>query len=228
MNVLKDIYHIFYPDLCFGCKKHLTLNENTICLHCRHNLPLTNFSSLKDNLVEKVFYGRVPIENATALFYYFKKSSLQEIIHALKYKNQQKIGSIFGNWLGDELLESNRFKSIDFIIPVPLHKNKQKKRGYNQVTTFGQSLSEKLSVPFKEDILLRESYTATQTKKVRLDRWKNVQELFIVENLKSLENKHILIIDDIITTGATLEACCLAFKNVKNIKISIASIAYTK
>lgn len=131
MNVLKDIYHIFYPDLCFGCKSHLTLNESTICLHCRHNLPLTNFSSLKDNLVEKVFYGRVPIENATALFYYFKKSSLQEIIHALKYKNQQKIGSIFGNWLGDELLESNRFKSIDFIIPVPLHKNKQK----NEVTT---------------------------------------------------------------------------------------------
>lgn len=228
MRFLKDIYNIFYPEVCLGCQNHLTTNENTICLHCRHELPVTNFSSEENNLVEKTFYGRIRIENATTLFYFFKKSSVQQLIHALKYKNQQEVGTQFGNWLGEEILESNRFKDIDCIIPVPLHKNKLKTRGYNQVTTFGQSLSKTLSIPYNSTSLTKVSSTKTQTKKIRLDRWRNVQELFFVENPKDLDNKHILLIDDIITTGATLEACCNAFEKTKNIKISIACMAYTK
>lgn len=228
MNFLKDLYALFYPEVCLCCHEHLTTNETVICLTCRHDLPLTNFSSENNNLVEKSFYGRIPIENATALFYFFKKGKIQELIHALKYKKQQQVGTLLGNWLGEELRESDRFKTVDCIIPVPLHHKKLKSRGYNQVTTFGKSLSEKLNIPYEENFLKRISFTNTQTKRIRFDRWRNVQELFFVEDYNALENKHILLIDDIITTGATLEACCKAFQKTKNIKISIACMAYTK
>ncbi|WP_456379289.1 ComF family protein [Lutibacter sp.] len=228
MNFLKDIFNVFFPEVCLCCNEHLVNNETTICLKCRHDLPLTNFSFEKNNLVEKSFYGRIQIENATALFYFLKKGKVQQLIHELKYNKQEHVGNFIGNWLGDEIIESNRFRNIDYIIPVPLHKKKLKTRGYNQVTTFGKSLSKKLNIMYNEDILIKISSTKTQTKKIRLDRWKNVQELFVVQKKINLENKHILLIDDIITTGATLEACCKSFGNIKGIKISIACMAYTK
>jgi len=228
MSFFENVFNIFFPKVCLSCNDTLSPNEQVICVTCRHDLPLTNFSIEPNNLVEKSFYGRYPIINGTALFYFYKQGTIQKIIHNLKYKNQQQVGTFIGNWLGEEILESNRFQNIDYIIPVPLHKNKLIKRGYNQVTTFGKSLSEKLNIPFKENILIRVSYTKTQTKKIRLDRWKNVQELFYVPNSNKTKNKHILLIDDVITTGATLEACCNAFKKSTGIKISIACMAYTK
>jgi ComF family protein len=228
MKILKDILHVFFPEVCACCNEHLINNENTVCLICRHDLPLTNFSSEENNAVEKTFYGRIPIKNGTALFYFLKRGKVQQLIHKLKYKNQQQIGFFVGDWLGDEIIESNRFNNIDCIMPVPLHKKKLKTRGYNQVTTFGASLSKKLKIPFYENILTRVSSTNTQTKKIRFERWKNVQELFFVQNKPNLENKHILLIDDVITTGATIEACYNALITIKNIKISIACIAYTK
>jgi ComF family protein len=228
MSFLKDLYSLFYPEICLCCHEHLSTNENTICITCRHELPLTYFCNEENNLVEKSFYGRIQIESATALFYFLKKGKVQELIHALKYKKEQQVGILLGNWMGDDLLESERFNNIDCIVPVPLHLKKLKSRGYNQVTTFGQSLAKKLSISFNETTLLKISLTKTQTKKIRLDRWRNVQEIFSVQDSKALENKHILLIDDIITTGATLEACCKAFQKTKNIKISIACMAYTK
>ena len=228
MNFLKDIFNIFFPEVCLCCYEQLSSNEFTVCLTCRHDLPLTNFSFEAENLVKKSFYGRIPIENATALFYFFKKGKVQQLIHELKYNKQQQVGNFIGNWLGDEIVESNRFNNIDFIVPVPLHKNKLKKRGYNQLTIFGERLAEKLNITYNSTILVKISSTKTQTKKLRLDRWKNVQELFFVQNNVDLKNKHILLIDDIITTGATLEACCKAFNKIKGLKISIACMAYTK
>lgn len=228
MNFLKDIFNIFFPEVCLCCDAHLVHNETTICLTCRHDLPFTNFSFEVDNLVEKSFYGRIPIENATALFYFIKKGKIQQLIHELKYNKQQQVGNFIGNWLGTEMAESNQFKNIDYIIPVPLHRKKLKSRGYNQVTTFGKSLSEKLNIAYNSTTLVKISSTKTQTKKLRFDRWKNVQELFVVQDNLNLENKHILIIDDIITTGATLEACCKAFSKIEGLKISIACMAYTK
>ena len=228
MKFLNDILHIFFPEVCLCCNEHLVNNEITICLNCRHDLPLTHFSSEHSNLLEQVFFGRIPIENGTALFYFLKKSKVQQLIHQLKYNRQQQVGTLIGNWLGDEIIESKRFKNINCIIPVPLHKKKRTKRGYNQVTTFGESLSKKLNIPFYENILTRISSDKTQTKKIRFDRWNNVQELFYAQKNINLENKHVLLIDDVITTGATLEACYEALNTFKNLKVSIACMAYTK
>lgn len=228
MNFLKDIFTIFYPDICLCCKDQLTTNEQLICIDCRHDLPVTNFTDETDNIVEKIFYGRVPVEEATSLLYFLKKGKVQELMHQLKYKNQQKVGTFMGDWLGEIMLNSKRFKTIDCIIPVPLHKTKQKLRGYNQVSTFGKSLSQKLNIPFYEDILLKTSATKTQTKKLRLDRWKNSEHQFTLQKTNTFKNNHILLIDDIITTGATLEACINAFETYKNIKISVATMAYTQ
>jgi len=228
MNFLNDIFTIFYPEICLCCKNQLTTNEQLICIDCRHDLPLTDFTNKADNIVEKIFFGRVPVEEATSLLYFLKKGKVQELMHQLKYKNQQKVGTFIGDWLGEILVNSKRFKTIDCIIPVPLHKTKQQLRGYNQVTTFGKSLSKKLNIPFYEGVLLKTSATKTQTKKIRLDRWKNSEHQFILQKTNTLKNKHILLIDDIITTGATLEACITAFKTNKNIKISVATMAYTQ
>lgn len=228
MKILKNIFAIFFPEVCLCCNEYLATNEAVICLTCRHDLPLTNFSFEENNLIEKSFYGRIPLENATSLFYFFKKGNVQHLIHKLKYNKQQQVGNFIGDWLGEQLIESERFATVDCIIPVPLHVKKLKIRGYNQVTTFGESLAKKLAVPYCENILIRVSSTKTQTKKLRLERWKNVEELFHVQNNFTLENKHILLIDDVITTGATLEACYDALKKTKNLKISIACMAYTK
>lgn len=228
MNLLKDIFNLFYPDICLCCKDYLTNNEDIICVFCRNDLPLTNFSFTTPNLVEKAFFGRIPIQHGTALFYFLKKGKIQQLIHELKYNGQQQVGSFIGKWLAEDILRSKRFKDVDCIIPVPLHKRKRKKRGYNQVSKFGISLSDKLNIPFYENILLKKNAINTQTKLLRLDRWKNVEELFYLENKEQLYNKHILLIDDIVTTGATLEACYLALNKCENIKISIACMAYTK
>lgn len=228
MKLLKNIFNLFYPDICLCCENHLTENEHTVCLKCRFDFSVTNFTSEKDNAVEKVFYGRIPIEKATALFYFLNKGKIQTLIHQLKYKGQQQVGTFAGNWLAEDILQSNEFKDVDVIVPVPLHKNKLKSRGYNQVTTFGKALSKKLNIPYVENALVRTSFTRTQTKKIRIERWKNVQEIFSNANPELLNHKHILLIDDIITTGATLEACYSELKKSENIKISIACIAYTK
>lgn len=227
INLLENTFNLFYPKQCLTCEKSLVKGENILCISCRNDLPLTNFIEWKGNNIETSFYGRIPVESATSLLIYRKKGNVQKLIYQLKYKNQQQIGSFLGNWLGKELVSSKRFKSIDFIIPVPLHSNKLKQRGYNQVTTFGKSLSKNMNVPFLENVLIRISTSKTQTKKNRFERSKNVNEKFDLSNKEILQNKHVLLIDDIITTGATLEACCVQLLQTENIKISIATMAYT-
>ncbi len=226
-NSLHNIIDIFFPNACVICENHLIKAEDVVCIACRSDLPFTQFSSWKNNKVETSFQGRIPIENATSLLYFKRKGKVQKLIHQLKYKNRQEIGVLLANWLSIDMIDSKRFGKIDFILPVPLHKRKLKIRGYNQVTTFGNTLAKKLNSKFLENALVSISKTKTQTFKTRFERSANVKEKFELINKDVLKNKHILLIDDIITTGATLEACCIKLLEVENIKISIATMAYT-
>jgi len=226
-SMIKDLLGLFYPKICLTCAKVLSKYEEILCFSCKSGLPLTNFSNFSNNETEKIFSGRVQVDSATSLLHYSKKGNVQKLIHQLKYKNQQNIGLLLGELLGDEILLSNRFATVDCIIPVPLHPSKLKIRGYNQVTKFGRSLSHKLNVPFYEDILKVRAFVKTQTHKNRFDRQKSLEKNFELANEQILKNKHVLLIDDVVTTGATLEACCIQLSRSKNIKISIATMAIT-
>ena len=228
MQFLKSIFYLFFPKECICCDEQLVKNEVDICLKCRFELPITDFTNAIDNKVEQAFYGRVAIEYATALLFYRRKGMSQKLIYQLKYKGKQDIGNFLGKWLGHELSESERFPVVDYIVPVPLHPKKLKKRGYNQLSTFGKSISEVLKIPFIENVLVKKSISSTQTLKGRIDRWKNVNEIFYLIDRNVFKNKHILLIDDVITTGATLEACALELSKTKNIKISIATMTFTE
>lgn len=223
--MLKALINLFFPEVCYACLNLLGDNEDTICVDCRNDLPVTNFHFENNDTVKKVLYGRVKIEHATALFRFEKKGLVQQLIHGLKYKNYENIGFILGNWLGNELREIDDYNSIDIVIPVPLHKKKLKKRGYNQVAKFGQQISRALNTEYRDDVLVKITNNKSQSKKGRLARWINSEELFAIKNIESIENKHILLVDDIITTGATLEACSNVLNQAKNVKISIATMA---
>ncbi len=227
ISPLNDVFNLFYPELCSICENQLVKGEKIICIHCISDLPVTNFCKLKNNSVESSFYGRILIEEATSLFYFHKKGKVQKLIHQLKYKGNQQIGAILGDWLGENMMLSNRFNDLDCIIAVPLHPRKLQKRGFNQVTTFGQSLANKLEIPIVENVLVKISSSQTQTKKNRFDRSMHMNEKFELVDNEILKNKHVLLIDDIITTGATLEACSIQLQQTDNIKISIATMAYT-
>ncbi|WP_347172627.1 ComF family protein [Polaribacter uvawellassae] len=228
MKWLHDILHLFFPKICITCESKLLQSEKIICTLCRHDLPIICYKDYKDNKITKAFYGRIPIEKANSFLFYRKDGKTKDLIHALKYKGNQEVGTFIGDWLGNIIKNSNEFTDIDCIIPVPLHPKKQKKRGYNQLTTFGLTLSKHIEKPYVEDVLIRTSTSKTQTFKQRFERFSNNDTKFSVPNLSTLKNKHVLLIDDVITTGATLESCCKELLNAENIKISIVTMAYTE
>jgi len=228
MNPIRDIFELFFPKLCSHCDTHLGTNEALICLPCRFELPQASFSSQKGNDLEKTFYGRIPIVFATSLLRYNRKGITQHLIHQLKYKGKQELGTFFGEWLGTELIETTRCPQFDFVVPVPLHDKKLRDRGYNQVGKFGRKIAEILNIPFDETVLMRRLDSKTQTSKLRIERFKDLQEKFFILNGALFENKHILLVDDVVTTGATLEACAIKLQEIKGIKVSLATIAFTE
>ena len=223
--MLKSLLNLFFPKVCYACHEQLSDNEEDICTNCRINLPVTNFHFNNDNTVLKVFYGRVKIEHGTALLRFEKRGLVQQLIHSLKYKGQESIGVLLGDWLGGELSQIEAYKNIDIVIPVPLHKKKLKKRGFNQVDKFGQQVALAIGSTYKDDILLKITNTDSQTIKKRLARWTSNEELFAIQNEKSIENKHVLLVDDLITTGATMEQCITVLNQANNVKISVAAMA---
>ncbi len=220
-----NLLNLFFPKVCYGCSSLLVDGEIHICTICRHELPLTNYHFNDDEMAKKMLYGRVKLENATALLKFQKKGRVQHLIHGLKYKGQQSTGAFLGKWLGAELKETDSYKNVDIVVPVPLHKRKLRKRGYNQVTKFGQEIALALQVPFIEDALIKITKTKTQVFKTRISRWNNENEIFNLIDLQHIKNKHILLVDDIITTGATIEACANELLKAKGVKISVATMA---
>jgi len=223
--MFKSLFNLFFPPVCAGCHSFLLWNENEICTLCRHNIPLTNHHLNPENEAFKKFYGRIPVEYASALLYFHKRGIVQELIHNLKYKGQEEIGAVLGAWYAEDLKNSEIIKSIDEIIPVPLHKRKLRERGYNQVTNFGLSLSKNLNISYNPNLLVRNIYSKTQSKKNLLNRSDGIETIFDVAFTEKDHDKHFLLIDDVITTGSTLEACSHALLKIPGAKISIVCMA---
>lgn len=222
-----NLLNLFFPKVCLGCQNYLTDNELHICTTCRHQLPLTNFHFDRSNAVHKMMYGRVQLEEATALLHFSKKGIVQQLMHNLKYRGHEVVGAFLGEWLGEALKDSEAYKTIDAVVPVPLHKTKQKQRGYNQVDKFGRALAKALEADYNSTTLIKTSARKTQVFKDRLNRSSNIQANFAISEVDNLKGKHVLLVDDIITTGATLEACANELLVIDNLKLSIATMAIT-
>ena len=227
LNLLRPLFDLFFPAGCLACGEMLQPGEKMICTRCRHELPVTGLHYTTQKPIHELLYGRVEIELATALFYFDKKSKVQQLIHNLKYRDHERISGFLGKWLGFELATIKAYQDIDCVIPVPLHKSRLRERGYNQVTGFGEAIAKKLGVPFVTETLFRNKKTKAQVFKSRISRSKEVLDSFDVKNLRSLRGRHILLVDDLITTGGTMEGCALALLKIPDIKISIATMAMT-
>ena len=223
--MFKSLLHLFFPPTCAGCKTILIANENVICTSCRHEMPLTQHHLNPENDAYKKFYGRIPVEHVSALLYFHKKGIVQELIHSLKYRGQEAIGTVLGEWYAEELKNIPVLSTVDTIILVPLHTKKLRERGYNQVTEFGNALAKSLQIPISNSILFRQVYSKTQSQKNRLGRTEGIDTIFDVSFDEKDHNKHFLLIDDVITTGATLEVCAKALLKIPGTKISIVCMA---
>jgi ComF family protein len=222
---LTDVIALLYPRQCFACDKPLYRHEEFLCLGCFYNLPKTDFHLMHDNPVLNQFIGKINI-NAAASYYYFSKGGkVQHLIHQLKYKGFKEVGKYVGMLYGKELIKSDHYKNIDYIIPIPLHPKKRVKRGYNQAEWLARGLSESMNIPIDSKSLLRVFDSETQTHKTRFNRWENVREIFALGDSDHLQNKHVLIVDDVITTGSTIEAAGHVLLQIKGIKLSVCSLA---
>lgn len=219
-----DFFSLLYPNLCASCNATLYKGEREVCNRCRSYLPYTRFHNEKDNPVAQLFWGRVQVENATAYFIFRKGSRFQKILHKIKYQNKQSLGIELGKWFAQELTETE-FNTVDVIVPVPLHPRKLNKRGYNQSELIATGIAGILGKKLDNSLLKRVVENPTQTRKSRYERWTNVEGIFELSDPLSAANKHVLIVDDVVTTGSTLEACAAAILKAPGSKVSIAVLA---
>jgi ComF family protein len=215
---------LIYPHNCCGCGHHLNSTDQVLCWRCINQLPLTGFEQKSPNPIENIFAGRIPVQHAASLLFFIKESLTQQLLHQLKYRNRQDVGVYLGKRMG-KAIEDAGWK-IDCIVPLPLNRKKQAKRGYNQAATLAQGISEILGKPMENVAVVRTKNTATQTKKNRQERWENVNEVFDLHDNHSLQGKHVLLVDDVVTTGATLEACGQVLLQIPGVQLSIATAAF--
>lgn len=223
-KIFHDFLSLFFPDLCVVCGERLNDGEQHICLNCLLLLPKTNFHLQPDNRLEEFFAGRIPFQRIAAYAYFVKGGSIQHIIHELKYNQNPEIGHFVGKLCGENIKESGFISSIDLIVPVPLHPKRQKERGYNQSYEICRGISEEVNISVDDNTLTRTVNNPSQTKNSRFDRWKNVEDIFSVTNKSEFEDKHILLVDDVITTGSTLESCAKEILECEGSKVSIFAV----
>ena len=222
---IQAVESLFYPCVCAGCGIDL-YNEEVICISCLHSLPVTNYHLHASNPVEKILWGRVPLLSAFSYLYFNKHSIVRSLLHQLKYESNKEVGYFFGRQIGNAMKLSNRYNEVDMVIPLPLHESKLRKRGYNQAELICEGISEITGIPVNTTLLIRPSKNETQTHKTRIERWENTSGKFQVVDITNIENRHILLVDDVVTTGATLEASAIELVR-KGAKVSIGTLAYT-
>jgi ComF family protein len=221
----ESFFSLFFPRICLTCQSVLSGNETVLCTSCRASLPETDYHLPGKNPVEELFYGRLKLEKALALLFFDKGSKYRKLLHQLKYKGRKEAGIFLGHLLGSRIKVSN-MPQIDFILPVPLHPARLRRRGYNQSRIIAEGIAEVLNVPVNDKALKRIHYTSTQTRRGRYERWQNVEGIFNCPDPLLVESKHILLVDDVITTGSTLEAAGTPLLKCKNVRISVAAAAY--
>jgi ComF family protein len=227
-SIMSPAKHLLYPKNCLGCGEDLPDETiHLLCMECFAELPATNYIEHPENPIEKKFWGRIPLVAAGSLYYFTKESLIQNLIFDLKYKDNQTAGFYLGQLLGLQLLKTNRFDDVDAIVPLPLNDRRERKRGYNQAMLICEGIQMHFPKPIINDAIARKIFTQTQTAKSRAERWDNMQGVFVLNNPTRFENKHVLLIDDVITTGATIEACGQVMLQAPAIRLSVLSVAYT-
>jgi ComF family protein len=227
LQPVHDLFNVVFPNICSCCSNTLSTTEKEVCYNCIDKLPLTNFYKDRDNTVAQKFWGRIKLESAAAFYFQNKENITQQLIHQLKYKHKTNIGLKLGEIMGHYLSQPDSiFKDIDIIIPLPLHITKQRIRGYNQCDFIAEGLSSVLQKPFATDVVKRAIANESQTKKNKFQRWENVDGIFELANKEKIKNKHLLLIDDVVTTGSTIEACANALLKEPSIKLSVLTVAF--
>jgi len=221
-----DFFSLLFPRLCYACGNQLMRNESLICTECFVVIPRTNYHFVEDNPVAQLFWGRCLIEKAAAFSYYNKGSRIRKLIHNLKYNGIREIGYDLGRLYGLSLKTSGFINDIDIIIPVPLHPMKERIRGFNQSETISMGIADVTRLPVDIKSLARILVSATQTKRSRYERWTNVEGIFQVIDSKSIMGKHILLVDDVITTGSTIESCANELLRIEGVKVSVVALAF--
>lgn len=224
-NLFTDLIRLFFPPCCIACGNALSVGEECLCLPCLQELPKIRYNPAEANEIEKRFWGKIPVEHATSYFQYTKGSDFDKILFDLKYHGKKEIGEIMGRYMAKSLSDSNFFRDIDIIIPIPLHKNRYKKRGYNQSEWLAKGISEITQIPINTTSIKRVIPNSTQTHKNLWDRWEDVQNIFEIILPHEIQEKHILLVDDVLTTGATIISCATAIMKVQGVKISILTLA---
>ena len=218
---------LLYPTICYGCKKNEIDKSEWLCLQCLTALPYTGFENTRNNPVEQLFWGRTTFKFASSCFFYVEKTPIQRLIHEVKYKEQQQLGRWLGQMMGRKLENIFDASQVDLLLPMPLHPKKQKHRGYNQATLLCEGIHAITNCNFLEQVLIRNTNTKTQTKKSRIERWENVSEVFDITTNEKVINKHVVLVDDVITTGASTEACAATLIKAGASAVSICSLAFT-
>ncbi len=215
----------FYPEMCLACETHPRAPGDVLCVRCNGTLPLLNYHRQRENPFTIRFWGRLPLHAGAAMMLFTKDSRVQHLLHNLKYNGQREIGVELGRKFGWMLGQSKAFGKPDVIVPVPLHERKEWMRGYNQSAMFGSGLASSLGVEHLPKAMFRTAYTETQTRKSRIERLQNVRDVFEVRQRERLAGKHVLLVDDVLTTGSTLEACALKILEITGTRVSMATIA---
>ena len=225
---LHALASLFFPHLCAGCGSHMLAYSQSICIRCLSRLPETGFFSQPDNPVEKTFWGRIPVQAAGSRYYYTGSSRMKNILHELKYGGNRECGISLGRLIGHSLLASGRFTGIDIAVPMPLFEAKKRLRGYNQAALLAEGASAILQIETDDGIVKRTMNTSTQTKKGRTERWENVKEGFMIPQPSAVKGRSVLLIDDVVTTGASMEACGRALLDAGCNGLFIATAAFTE